>query len=116
MNLITIDIGHYSVKFIESHLDKKNVVHDSMKETIMDMDQINIQDGHDIWDLQLRVVSEYLATIDYEYKLILNGPSEILTTRIKELPIANKKKAEMMIPFQLEEDIPFAMVESHISS
>src|SRR5690606_32735659 len=58
----------------------------------------------------------YLATIDYEYKLILNGPSEILTTRIKELPIANKKKAEMMIPFQLEEDIPFAMVESHISS
>lgn len=116
MNLITIDIGHYSIKFIESHIDKKNMIHDSMKETILDLDQINVQEENAIWDLQLRVVSEYLENAPEDYKLIINSPSEILTTRIKELPIANKKKAELMIPFQLEEDIPFAMVESHISA
>lgn len=46
-------------------------------------------------------------------KIIYQMHQAIMTTRFLTLPVKSKKKAELMLPFQLEEDIPFSLSEIH---
>src|SRR5690606_21935961 len=46
---------------------------------------------------------------------IFQAENEMITSRFLQLPVKNKKKAEMMLPFQLEEDLPYALSETHYS-
>ncbi|MDA9793308.1 pilus assembly protein PilM [Bacteriovoracaceae bacterium] len=106
MHVISIDIGTYSVKFVESNIDKKKITHFGMREIVLSQyhDQYPDLSTH---DLQLKVTSKYLNEVEDEVKIIFQAPNTILTNRFLELPVKNKKKAELMIPFQLEENIPY---------
>lgn len=116
MQLISIDLGSYSIKFMNFHMEKNKIVYDSVRETIIDTDEYDVLADDIELDLQLRIVKNYLDDLTGEYRIILNAPSEIITTRFLTLPVNNRKKAQLMIPFQLEEDIPFSLANSHIAS
>lgn len=115
MLIISIDVGSYSVKFISSKVIRKKITHQSLREIVIDADELNIKDEYALWDLQFSIVSDYLSNIQEEYRLILNAPSELFTTRFVSVPVANRKKAQLMIPFKLEEDLPFTNSQAHMS-
>lgn len=114
MLIISIDLGCYSVKFITSKIMRKTITHQSSSEVVIDLDELNIQDEFALWELQFNIVRNFLANINEEYRLILNAPSDLFTTRFVQVPVTNRKKAQLMIPFQLEEDLPYGLSQAHM--
>lgn len=113
MLLIAIDLGTYSLKFLHFRIDKKRVFLDSSDEITIDFDETTGPEEHKLWAVQLQTVHDYLANIHEDYQLTLNIKSEIVSTRFIQIPGKNKKKALMMLPFQIEEDLPYSLSECH---
>lgn len=116
MVYVSVNIGSYSIKFLNFTIEKKKVNYLSAREVVIDQDEINVTEEDFVTDLQFNIISQYLEEVDGDYSLILNAPSEILTDRFLDLPVGNKKKAALMVPFQLEEDIPYSLSECHMAS
>ncbi len=113
---ISINIGSYSIKFLTFKVERKKIIYQNSKEVILDSDEFNILEDDIVLDLQMKIISDFLEEIEDEYKVILNASNEIINERFIELPIKNKKKANLMLPFQLEEDIPYSLSECKISN
>ncbi len=107
---IAIENGTYSVKFLTYKLERKKVV--LLKTDEIVIDDISTEDN-DIWKTQFQIIKEYLSHIEVEYQVILTLPGEIISHRFITLPVKNKRKAMMMLPFQIEEDIPNSLSLSH---
>jgi hypothetical protein len=69
----------------------------------------------DVLNSQLKEVKEYLEGINPTVKIIFQAPVDFLSCRFFNLPVDKRKKAELMIPFQLEEDIPYSISDVHLS-
>jgi general secretion pathway protein L len=112
MSTLCIDIGSYSVKFLECELGKKNFSIFSYRE--IPLKQVAAQFGSDATneDLQLSIVKTYLEE-GHDGKVLMQVPAKMVTSRYLRLPITNRKKAEMMVPFQLDENLPFPMSTAH---
>jgi len=108
---ISVELGTYSIKFISYQVDKKTTHLLNTDEVVIDhhADQEINEEDYDLWDVQLNLLKEYLANLGSEFQLMMNIPSQIVTTRYLELPIKNKKKAIQMLPFQIEEDLPYSL-------
>jgi Tfp pilus assembly PilM family ATPase len=113
---IAINTGSYSIKFLNFKIEKKKIIYLASREVILDSDEFNILEDDIVLDLQIKVISDYLKEIDQEYKVIMNASNEMITERFIDLPLKNKKKANLMLPFQLEEDIPYSLSDCKISS
>ena len=110
---IAIDLGTYSVKFLHFRTDKKRVLLEASEEITIDFDENTGPQEHKLWEIQLQTVQDYLSSISEEYQITLNIKSEIVSTRFVQIPGKNKKKALMMLPFQIEEDLPYSLSECH---
>lgn len=110
---ISIDLGTYSIKFLSYKIDKKSISFHSTEEVVLlDQNTENLEKD-DLWELQLKVVKEFLNELDNDYQLLINMPSDICSSRFFKLPIKNKKKAALMVPFKVEEDIPYSLSDCH---
>jgi len=116
VKLLVIDLGSFSVKFAEYKTDKKSLQVTSCSEIIIGQMKDQFHPDTPILDIQLEIVEGYLNHKHYDGKIIYQLPQTFLTTRFVEVPVTNKKKAELMIPFQLEENIPFQLNKSHVIS
>lgn len=113
MHVLAIDVGSYSVKYISSFVDKRKVSHVEMSEIILN-DFMSDRPELTLADAQVAVVQDTLETIARpDTRIIFQADNEMMSTRFLTLPVKSKKKAELMLPFQLEEDIPFALSEIH---
>jgi general secretion pathway protein L len=113
MHVLAIDVGSYSVKYISSFVEKRRVNHVEMSEIIL-RDYMNDHPDLITLDAQATIVQEIIdSTARPDTRVIFQVDNEMLTTRFLTLPVKSKKKAELMLPFQLEEDIPFALSEIH---
>ena len=90
-------------------------MHQSMREVVIDMDELNIQDEFALWELQFSIVKDFLENVEEEYRLIINAPNDLFTTRFVQVPVTNRKKAQLMVPFQLEEDLPYTISQAHMA-
>ncbi len=117
MNILSIDLGSYSVKFQESFIEKK-------KTTVLNCVEVVIEDflnanqdlnSAALSQVHISIISEYLSKLENSARVIFQLPFEMVTSRFIDIPIKNKKKAELMLPFQLEEDIPYTLAETHIA-
>jgi general secretion pathway protein L len=113
MNYLCIDLGSYSVKFYHAHQEKKKIVLNSFDEIIIEKVRPQVSPDATLYEIQQEIVSSYIKRGDFDGLVIYQLPSEMITTRYLELPVNNKKKAEMMIPFQLDENLPFPSSQSH---
>lgn len=113
MHILALDIGSYSVKYVSSFLERKRVTHVDMSEVVVS-DYLEDHPGMPIREAQLNIVQDILASVARpDTRVIYQADEEMMTTRFLELPVKNKKKADQMLPFQLEEDIPYGLSESH---
>lgn len=115
MHVLAIDVGSYSVKYISSFVDKRKVSHVEMSEVIVH-DYLTDREGMTFLEAQIRIVQEIIGSVARpDTRILFQADHEIMTTRFLTLPVKSKKKADLMLPFQLEEDIPFALSEIHYS-
>jgi Tfp pilus assembly PilM family ATPase len=116
MNILAIDIGSYSVKFVEVMPERKNLILVEKHEIILDEAKSLYPDAQTLHDLQKEVVAGYIQKKSGELKIIFQVPNEILTTRYLEIPGTSKRKTEQIIPFQLDENLPYSLSHAHFSS
>lgn len=114
MLIVAADLGSYSVKFIVSKVDKKKITHHSISEEVIDYDSFEESVENPIWEAQFKIIEEFLSQLPEEYKLVLNAPSHIFTDRFTSVPVGSLKKARLMIPFSLEEELPFSISQTHM--
>jgi general secretion pathway protein L len=113
MHVLAIDIGSYSVKYISTFVDRRRVGHVDMSEIIV-KDYMDDHEGFSLVETQVGIVQEILDSVARaDTRVIFQANNELMTTRYLTLPVKSKKKAELMLPFQLEEDIPYALSEIH---
>ncbi|MBY0518015.1 MAG: pilus assembly protein PilM [Bacteriovoracaceae bacterium] len=116
MHVLAIDAGSYSVKFLSSYVDKKKSTHVEMREyNILEEleENPNLSTAEEATKNIIHRIVDEVARPDS--RIVLHVNPESVTTRFLTLPIKNRKKAELMIPFQLEEDIPYSLQDSHYS-
>lgn len=113
MHVLAIDIGSYSVKYVSSFVDKRKINHVDMSEIIV-RDFLSDHSELTVEEAQAKIVQEIIDSVARpDTKIIYPANHEMMTTRFLTLPVKSKKKAELMLPFQLEEDIPYALSEIH---
>lgn len=116
MNILAIDIGSYSIKFVEVRPDRKTFLLVEKQEIILDEAKPHHPDAKTIADLQKEIISNYIQKKPNDIKIIFQVPNEMLTTRYLEIPGTSKRKTELVIPFQLEENLPYSLANAHFSS
>ncbi len=111
---IVAEIGSYSVKIVSYRQEKKKICLLSAEDLSLDDESIN-EDTEPmvLWRAKLNLIKEYVDNIHAENQLIICMPSEFVTTRFLSLPVKNKKKAHQLLPFQIEEDLPYSLAEAH---
>jgi len=128
MKTFTIDWGSYSAKVFISDTDKKKLIHNQVDEIIFPQREFAddpkakniplVQTAQfQLLNHQLNEIASYLKKDwDGESKLLISPPAELYSYRYKFLPIPQKKKAMAMLPFQLEDEIPFPMTDTFLCS
>lgn len=109
---ISVELGTYSLKFLNYQIDKKSVSLISSEEIIVENPG---DDENSLWLEQIGLIKNYLESIPGEYQLLMHIPSEMVSTRFISLPVKSKKKATLMLPFQIEEDLPYSLANCHWS-
>jgi general secretion pathway protein L len=113
MHILSIDVGSYSVKYISSYVDRRKVSHVEMSEVVV-KDYLTDHSELSLQQAQAAIVQEIIELASKpDTRIIFQANNEMMTTRFITLPVKSKKKAELMLPFQLEEDIPHALSEIH---
>jgi general secretion pathway protein L len=132
MNILCIDLGNYALKFLYGRTEGKDFKIKDFKKIDLTphLDHPNLDELEDPeqyktkieernqqrLSVQLEFIREYIQEEDFEGKILLTLPESLVTTRYIELPINNRKKAELMIPFQLDGNLPFSMNDTHWAS
>ncbi len=116
MNILAIDIGTYSVKFVEISSERKSLVLLEKTEIILEDSRVHFPNTQTTRELQKEIVSNFIQKKSNDLKIIFQLPNEMITTRFLEIPGASRRKAEQIIPFQLDENLPYPLSDSHFSS
>lgn len=116
MNILAIDIGSYSVKFLNGKVDRKGFSINDYHEVIVSHVSSQLPGEWSLRDVHSEILESYIKQNNVDAKIIYQIPSEYTTTRYFELPVNNKKKAEMMIPFQLDENLPYPISSCHYNT
>lgn len=116
MNILAIDIGSYSIKFVEVRPERKNLMIVETHEIILDEAKSLYPNIDTLADLQREVVAGYIQKKNSDLKIVFQLPNEMLTTRYLEIPGTSKRKTEQIIPFQLDENLPYSLSHAHFSS
>ena len=104
MNTVGIDIGSYSIKVVEIAGSKKGIQIVDFYEHVLGQNPAH--------DAQLEIV-EFLRQLSEKYdlaktKIICGLRQERVSVRTKLFPFADKIKILKSLPFELEEEVPFA--------
>ncbi len=117
MKYLALDIGTYSIKSFLMKMERKTYsILEATEYVLTDYIDHNSEDGHltseDIQKLQEDIVAE-IAPKEFEGKTIWQIPNSYVASRNLELPVTQRKKVEMMVPFQLDENLPFPSSDAH---
>jgi general secretion pathway protein L len=116
MNILAIDIGSYSIKFVELKVERRTLVLTEKTEIIIEDTKPHYPNAQSLKELQREIVANYIQKRPNELKIIFQIPNEFITTRFLEITGTSKRKAEQIIPFQLDENLPYSITNAHISS
>ena len=116
MDILSIDFGTYSVKFLHLFLERKSVILKGFSESLLPIHDVDTKRYEPPIEQQCEIIKNYLHQKQFVGKIIVNIPSELTTSRYLTLPTEKLKKASLMIPYQLDENLPFPINESHYSS
>lgn len=116
MTLLAIDIGTYSIKFYETKPVAGKLKLINYEE--VHLSELNSQTFEELTlqEKQFTLIARYLKKRENPVKIISHLDHEMMTTRYLTLPVNQKRKAQLMIPFQLEDHLPYSLSNTHITS
>ena len=115
MDILSIDIGTYSIKFVRGVLERRQVRFLDFHEELLFDPSKNFHPTMPLGERQIETVKSYWKENDNS-KVIFQFPSRLLTSRFLTLPTSKQKQINMMIPFQLEETLPCSVEQAHYIS
>ncbi len=120
MKYLALDIGTYSIKSFLIKMERKTFsILEATEYVLSDYMEKKEEDApltqEEIYKLQEDIVAEIYPK-NFDGKIIWQIPNSYVASRNLELPVTQKKKVEMMIPFQLDESLPFPSTEAHFFS
>lgn len=111
---IAIELGSYSVKFLTYQIDRKDIILLESDEIVTDYNSLDPSlEADKLWANQIDIITEYIGKFDEDIQIFMTLPPDIISTRFLSLPVKNKKTALAMLPFQIEEDLPFSLQDCH---
>ncbi|MBT3983341.1 MAG: pilus assembly protein PilM [Bacteriovoracaceae bacterium] len=113
MKILAIDPGTFSIKIFEGELTKKKVSIDHCEEIIINEISDQFPENTSIDEIHFKIIKSYIKERNFEGRSAFILAPNHYTNRILYLPIENKKKAEALIPFQLEDNLPFNIADTH---
>ncbi|MCY4524274.1 MAG: pilus assembly protein PilM [Halobacteriovoraceae bacterium] len=116
MNILAVDMGSYSIKFLEISAEKNFFSLISFSEYPLDDFAEHMSKDASLPCLKLQIVKKHLEQREFKGQFISQLPNELITTRYLTIPVTQKRKVEQTIPFQLDESIPFSFSEIHYIS
>ena len=115
MDILAIDIGTYSIKFVRGVLERRQIRFlDFREELLFDTSQ-SFHLTVPLRERQLEIIKSYGYEDDIG-KVVFQLPGQLLTSRYLTLPTNKQKQIAMMIPFQLDEKLPSPVEQSHYIS
>ncbi len=115
MDIISIDIGTYSIKVSKFKKERKHLVKLSSEEIILNEIILSQDPDISIENIQLDIINKYIED-DFQGKVIFQLPNNIITTRFLNIPVTKPKKIMQLIPFQLESNFPYGIEQIHYTS
>ena len=115
MDILAIDIGTYSVKFVRGVLERRQVRFLESREEIINDASRNFHSAMPLREKQIEIIKLFLSEGD-DSRVIFQVPNWLLTSRYLTLPTSKQKQVSMMIPFQLDEKLPYPVADSHYIS
>lgn len=115
MNILAVDIGTYSLKIFETTLERRRLKLVDFQEIILSQYREDFPLNASYEEIQTALLEAYFEEAQFEGKVIYQLPNRLITTRYLQIPVANKKKAEQMIGFLIEESIPFPLSKIHFT-
>ena len=115
MDILSIDIGTYSIKFVRGVLERRQVRFLDCREELLCDAAKNFHPTMPLRERQIETIKSYWDEND-DSKVISQVPNWLLTSRYLTLPTNKQKQIAMMLPFQLEEKLPYSILESHYAS
>jgi general secretion pathway protein L len=113
MHVLAIDVGSYSVKYFSSFVERRKTSHVDMSEVVIN-DYLVDHPELTLRGAQLNIIQEIIDEVARaDSRIIFQAPNDFMTTRFLTLPTKKKKVADRMLPFNLEEDLPYALSEVH---
>lgn len=116
MNILIIDLGSYSVKFLEIVMNRKEPTLTSYHHVILSRVRPQLKSELTNEEIHLEIIQSYLEANPFDGKIIFQLPEFLVTSRFLSLPVGNRRKAEMMIPFQLDDNLPFPTTKAHYTT
>lgn len=80
------------------------------------LDEFSWQRFCKLSERQFDLIESLISDFNFKGPVVINAPNDLIMTRFFTIPVKNRKKAQMMIPFQLEEEIPQNLSEIHLAS
>ena len=129
MNVVLADFGSYSLKVARFRVEKTGLIPiDYWEELSPEPIPVPLKVGEDgtesgrleskalaqFNEHHLEILAQYLKKNAPKDKSIFFFSERFLSSRILQLPVKSIKKAELMIPHQLEESIPFPIEDIHL--
>jgi general secretion pathway protein L len=112
MNLLCIDVGTYSVKAVLFNAEGKSLRVKKVHEiSLRDVGEELYPDGN-LYEKQLAIVADLIGE-RFNGKVYFQLPNELITSRHLTLPVTQRKKVDLMIPFQLDENLPYSLDQAH---
>lgn len=113
MLVIAIDIGSYSVKTVTTRVERKKVSYVSHQEIKIEHYE-KYDPGLTLRENQHLIVKDIIEIVPANAKIVMTAEEDLVTTRFITIPVKNRKKAELMIPFQIDDEIPYSISEAHL--
>ena len=119
MEIVSINLGSYSVKFLRGVVEKRNIQYFDFHEAIIPFSEPqtegNEKQPFNIENIQFDLIRQYLQDHPSLEKVLLDLPPCYSMIRMMTIPLRNKKKIEQIIPFQLEDELPYPVKDAHIA-
>ena len=117
MKYLALDIGTYSIKSFLMKMERKTyTILEATEYVLSDYREQTESDApmepEDLRKLQEDIVAEIYPK-NFDGKTIWQIPNSYVASRNLELPVVQRKKVELMVPFQLDENLPFPSTDAH---
>ena len=108
MKLTCIDIGTSSLKISFYELEKKHIRINHCEEI-----ELPKLETDEFFNYIIKLVAPMINELEDSNKVLFIIPTKFITTRYLEIPVKGDKKLKQIIPFQLEDSLPFHTKDIH---